>query len=110
VWASRAERLWGVWRAKAGAIGASKESRSPLHAYDPLAVGSVESSIELAARDTIHSRDLPLRVYLPATPGPAPIVLFSHGLGGNRNGGAFLGKHWSARGYVAVFLRHPGMR
>ena len=33
---------------------------------------------------------------------------FSHGLGGNREGSAFLGKHWAARGYIAVFLQHPG--
>ena len=38
----------------------------------------------------------------------APVVLFSHGLGGSREGSAFLGKHWSARGYVCVFLQHPG--
>jgi predicted dienelactone hydrolase len=35
-------------------------------------------------------------------------VLFSHGLGGSRAGSPFLGKHWAARGYVAVFLQHPG--
>jgi len=35
-------------------------------------------------------------------------VLFSHGLGGSREGSAFLGRHWAARGYVAVFLQHPG--
>jgi predicted dienelactone hydrolase len=36
------------------------------------------------------------------------VVLFSHGLGGNRDGSPFLGKHWSARGYVTVFVQHPG--
>ena len=35
-------------------------------------------------------------------------MLFSHGLGGSRAGSPFLGKHWAARGYVAVFLQHPG--
>jgi predicted dienelactone hydrolase len=35
-------------------------------------------------------------------------VLFSHGLGGSREGDAFLGEHWAARGYVAVFVQHPG--
>jgi predicted dienelactone hydrolase len=38
----------------------------------------------------------------------APVVLFSHGLGGTRGGSTYLGQHWSARGYVAVFLQHPG--
>src|SRR5260221_1600868 len=46
-------------------------------------------------------------ICLPATD-PAPVVLFSHGLGGSRAGSTFLGKHWAARGYVAVFLQHPG--
>jgi predicted dienelactone hydrolase len=41
-------------------------------------------------------------------PGAAPVVLFSHGLGGSRTGSVFLGEHWAARGYVAVFLQHPG--
>jgi predicted dienelactone hydrolase len=35
-------------------------------------------------------------------------VLFSHGLGGNRAGSEYLGNHWALRGYVAVFLQHPG--
>ena len=39
---------------------------------------------------------------------PAPVVLFSHGLGGSRNGSKFLGEHWARRGYVAVFVQHPG--
>jgi predicted dienelactone hydrolase len=34
--------------------------------------------------------------------------LFSHGLGGSREGSPFLGQHWSGRGYVCVFLQHPG--
>jgi predicted dienelactone hydrolase len=29
-------------------------------------------------------------------------------LGGSREGSSFLGNHWAARGYVAVFLQHPG--
>ena len=46
--------------------------------------------------------------YLPAGKSPAAVVLFSHGLGGTRAGSRFLGEHWAARGYLAVFLQHPG--
>ena len=35
-------------------------------------------------------------------------MLFSHGLGGLREGSAYLGQHWSARGYVCVYVQHPG--
>ncbi len=78
--------------------------------YDPLSQSddAAPPSLELIAKDEARSRDIPLRVYLPSTDKPAPVVLFSHGLGGSRDGSAFLGKHWAARGYAAVFLQHPG--
>jgi predicted dienelactone hydrolase len=79
-------------------------------AYDPLALPAAlpPEPLELVVHDAGRDRAIPLRVYLPASTNPAPVVLFSHGLGGNRHGSAFLGRHWSARGYVAVFLQHPG--
>jgi predicted dienelactone hydrolase len=78
-------------------------------AYDPLAVASGSSSrVDLVVTDRSRARDIPLRVYLPSAAASAPIVLFSHGLGGSREGSAYLGTHWAERGYVAVFLQHPG--
>ena len=79
-------------------------------AYDPLAINSkpAPAHIELSVHGSERNRDIPLRVYLPNSTVPAPVVLFSHGLGGSRAGSVFLGEHWAARGYVAVFLQHPG--
>lgn len=79
-------------------------------AYDPLAreaakPGSLALAVP-AAKEGGH--EVPLRVYLPATKSAAPVVLFSHGLGGSREGNAFMGEHWATRGYVAVFLQHEG--
>lgn len=82
--------------------------------YDPLAVadGSRAVPIDLDIVDGHRRRTVPIRVFLPRPVGddavPCPVVLFSHGLGGSREGGRFLGDHWAARGYVAVFLQHPG--
>jgi predicted dienelactone hydrolase len=78
--------------------------------YDPLAGGAAgqSSHLDLTAHDAARHRDIPLRVYLPTNAAPAPVVLFSHGLGGSRAVSEFLGEHWAARGYVAVFLQHPG--
>ncbi len=83
-------------------------SSSP--AYEPLAAVSATSPapIDLTMHDTKRDRDIPLRIYCPATSKPAPVVLFSHGLGGTREGNSYLGHHWAARGYVAVFLQHAG--
>jgi len=78
--------------------------------YDPLAVDPAfhASHVDLTAHDAARDRDIPVRVYLPTNTAPAPVVLFSHGLGGSRAGSVFLGEHWAARGYVAAFLQHPG--
>ncbi len=78
--------------------------------YDPLAVpeGFVPKFLDLTVHDAARNRDIPVRVYIPMAKGPAPVILFSHGLGGSREGNSFMGRHWSARGYVVVFLQHPG--
>jgi predicted dienelactone hydrolase len=78
--------------------------------YDPLAAPGVEtvSTQDFTITDQARSRDIPIRVYaLPETKS-APVVLFSHGLGGSRENGAYLGNHWAARGYVCVFMQHAG--
>jgi predicted dienelactone hydrolase len=79
-------------------------------AYDPLAVesNSAPTFIDLTAHDTARHRDIPIRVYLPTNTTPEPVVLFSHGLGGSREGSAFLGHHWASRGYVVIYVQHPG--
>ncbi len=81
--------------------------------YDPLWVSQgVESRTEdYSVSDAKRNRAIPIRVYLPPKSRAneaAPVVVFSHGLGGTREGSPFLGKHWAARGYVVVFLQHPG--
>ena len=78
--------------------------------YDPLAVPDLNRvrTVDLTVKDEGRNREIPIRVYLPTRTTPQPVVLFSHGLGGSRENSVYLGKHWAARGYVAVFLQHPG--
>jgi predicted dienelactone hydrolase len=82
--------------------------------YDPLKVSTADTEfVDLTVRDDVRGRDIPIRVYLTSGESssasvPVPVVLFSHGLGGNREGSAYLGKHWAARGYVVVHLQHAG--
>lgn len=54
-------------------------------------------------------KDATMRVYYPKTAsGPCPVVIFSHGLAGSREGYGFLGERWSQHGYVAIHPDHPG--
>ncbi|MFG0287227.1 MAG: alpha/beta hydrolase family protein [Rhodopirellula sp. JB044] len=85
---------------------------SPLCAddYDPMAVseGFKAKTVLRTIYDSDRDREIPIKLYLPESDASAPVVLFSHGLGGDREGNPYLGNHWAARGYVAVFLQHAG--
>ncbi|HSV73505.1 MAG TPA: hypothetical protein VLH79_07080 [Chthonomonadales bacterium] len=100
----------GMTRTVAVVLSALAWAEPGLAGYDPLATpsGFQARTLDLTVRDAARSRDIPVLVYLPEAEGAAPVVLFSHGLGGTRRGSAYLAKHWAARGYVAVFLQHPG--
>ena len=78
--------------------------------YDPLKLPAQRppAPVDFVVHDAKRVRDIPLRVFLPAGKSPAPVVLFSHGLGGSREFGPYLGEHWSARGYAVVYLQHAG--
>lgn len=69
---------------------------------------AVETALYDWVDDTRH-RTVPVKVYFPKTgDGPLPVIIFSHGLGGSREGYAYLGRHWAGHGYVSVHLQHKG--
>ena len=59
-------------------------------------------------RDAARARTVPVLVRLPVTPDPAPAIIVSHGLGGSRDGLAYLGEALAQAGYVAIHLQHAG--
>ena len=59
--------------------------------------------------DTARKRIVPVKIYYPvAAARPLPVIIFSHGLGGSREGYEYLGRYWAAHGYVSVHLQHKG--
>jgi len=78
--------------------------------YDPLTISSQvkHSTMDMTVHDKMKSREIPIRVYLPAVASSSPVILYSHGLGGSREGSSYLGEHWASRGYTVVYLQHPG--
>lgn len=83
---------------------------TPLWAdYDPFAVPKRKAVVkDFTIQDKQRDREIPVRVYLPDAKTAAPVILFSHGLGGSCRNSPYLGNHWSARGYVVVFMQHHG--
>src|SRR5581483_9906365 len=59
--------------------------------------------------DQKRDRKVPVKIYYPQTgSGPFPVIIFSHGLGGSRDGYEYLGRYWASHGYVSVHLQHLG--
>lgn len=59
-------------------------------------------------RDKARDRDVPVRIRMPAGAGRAPVILFSHGLGGSLDGGTNWAVAWVKAGFIVVNLQHPG--
>lgn len=58
---------------------------------------------------TRAGRVVPYKLYIPTNArGPRPIVIFSHGLGGNRDGAEYLLRHLAENGYAAIAVQHAG--
>jgi predicted dienelactone hydrolase len=77
--------------------------------YGPQAGPLAVETMLLDWRDEARRRDVPAKLYLPkGTEKPAPVIIFSHGLGGSRLGYEYLGQHWASYGYASVHLQHKG--
>jgi predicted dienelactone hydrolase len=71
-------------------------------------VGVVET---LTVHDNSRQRDVPLKIYYPRSAAPAdkfPVILFSHGAGGSKDGYGYVGQFRASHGYVCIHLDHLG--
>lgn len=76
-------------------------------AAEPLQIKTINQTWH----DSARNRDVPVRIYqpvLPAASQPVPVVILSHGLGGNRESYPYLGQYWASHGYFCVHLQHAG--
>ena len=76
----------------------------------PAAVASPQVTVSRGewtdpARD---GRVVPYKLYMPAGPGPFPVVIHSHGLGGSRETSIFILEAVAASGIAVVAIQHPG--
>lgn len=91
--------------------GAAPPSSPAPAAYVPAAEPGPFAVAQWTAewRDASRSRTVPVRIYYPRDgAGPFPVIIFSHGLGGSRDGYSYLGERWASRGYVSVHPQHEG--
>jgi predicted dienelactone hydrolase len=72
-------------------------------ARGPFATGELA---DLVVHDGKRERDIHVRVFYPRSPGPFPVIVFSHGAGGSKNCCEALTEHWASYGYVVLQPTH----
>ncbi len=84
---------------------------NPMTAAEPVALAgkfSVETT-RVEWQDATRKRTVPAKIYYPRNvKGSFPLIVFSHGLGGSRDGYEYVGRHWASHGFLCVHLQHPG--
>lgn len=66
--------------------------------------------VDLDWVDNTRGRAVPARLYWPKQEGAknVPLIVFSHGLGGSKNGYSYLGSFWASQGYASLHVQHIG--
>ena len=60
--------------------------------------------------DSKRDKDLPLRITFPADSGKYPVIIWSHGALGSKDGYQPLITHWASHGYVCIQPTHEDSR
>lgn len=59
-------------------------------------------------RDARREREIGVKIYAPADDARNPVVVFSHGIGEDRESYEYFGRGLARRGYVVVHITHAG--
>lgn len=95
---------------------AEVQAEGTLPADEPfsLAIPSAQSYQvqDLDWRDAARQRAVPVRLYWPAGSragvAAVPLIVFSHGIGGSRQGYSYLGAFWASQGWASLHVQHVG--
>lgn len=81
---------------------------SRVGAYEPPQPTHEVATLRETWHDARRDRDVPVKIYYPKVAGQHPVIIFSHGLGGSRDGYQYIGEWWAGCGYVVVHPQHAG--
>ena len=69
---------------------------------------AVQTIETITLHDSARQRDIPLKIYYPEGVRAAPLIIFSHGYGSDRDGYVYLASGWAGAGYVVILPTHAG--
>src|SRR5689334_6769086 len=66
----------------------------------------VETMTSIVLKDETRKKELPVRVSFPKADGQFPLIVWSHGMYGSKDGYQPLVSHWVSHGYVVIQPTH----
>ena len=105
-----AERVWAFFADKsraAAAVPAEPTGHSAVTAIDfPKLVDTSRGTRDQDANTS--GREVPITMHVPAGPGPFPVIVVSHGAGGDRDTHSGQAQHLASHGYAVLCVEHIG--
>lgn len=92
-------------------LSTALSSAIPVSSLQATPSASAVNVVDETWTDHSRQREIPVKLRWPdeaVHSGDRRVVLFSHGLGGTREGGAVWGEAWAAAGFVVLHVQHPG--
>jgi predicted dienelactone hydrolase len=72
----------------------------------PLVVASAAEQADVTLLDAKRGRSVECRIHFPGAGDALPLIVFSHGFGGDRTAFTAISQHWADHGYVVVHPSH----
>jgi polyhydroxybutyrate depolymerase len=107
-----AERVWAFFadKSRAGAKpgGVAAGGAAPAPAALPVAVLEFTGLVDTARGAAAAGRKVPIKVHVPATGGPYPVIVVSHGAGGDWDTHFAQAQELASHGYAVLCVEHVG--
>lgn len=95
------------WITTVAIILVSLWSRAAWCQYAPTSGPYKVLTIEnIALHDSARNKNIPIKIYYPATLGRFPVIIFSHGALASKDNYWALGQYWASYGFVSIHPSH----
>ncbi|MFM8733151.1 MAG: prolyl oligopeptidase family serine peptidase [Phycisphaerales bacterium] len=105
-----ADRVWAFFADKSRSPKASAAAPASGAKADVLDFPDLADAARSSAGATVQGnpRRVPIRIHVPAGAGPFPVIVVSHGAGGDRDTHFGQAQHLASHGYAVLCVEHVG--
>jgi poly(3-hydroxybutyrate) depolymerase len=104
-----AERVWRFFSEQPVRVTKSNDAESDVEVFDfPDLTDDCRDRMTPSATAKVEPRRVPIKLHVPAQGGPYPVIVVSHGAGGDRDSHYAQAKRLASDGYAVFCVEHVG--